>query len=117
MIVDYKIHCLNGIPEFVLLCSERNKELKLNLYDLNWNPIYEIQGKHKNNKEFPKPSKLKRMIEISRILSEDFKFVRVDLYQIGDKIYFGELTFTPDGGILSYFTDKFDLECGKLLRL
>lgn len=116
-ILDYKIHCINGQPEFILVCSERNRDLKLNLYDLEWNPIDEIIGKHKNNKEIPKPTMLKEMIEIAKKLAVDFAFVRVDLYQIRQKIYFGELTFTPDGGILSYFSPKFDLEMGKKLKL
>lgn len=116
-ILDYKIHCLNGVPTFILVCSERNRGLKLNLYDLNWNPIHEICGKHKNDKEIAKPAGLEEMIEISRILSPDFDFVRVDLYQIAGKIYFGELTFTPDGGVLSYYTEKFDTDMGKLLTV
>lgn len=57
------------------------------------------------------------MLEISKCLSKDFRFVRVDLYQIEEKVYFGELTFTPDGGMLSYFTGEFDKNMGQLLFL
>ena len=39
------------------------------------------------------------MIEFAESISERFPFVRVDLFVIEDKIYFGELTFTPAGGI------------------
>lgn len=116
-ILDYKIHCFNGRPEFVLVCSERKKGLKLNLYDLEWKPINEIVGRHKSEKELPRPSQLGWMIKIAEKLSEDFPFVRVDLYQIDKKVYFGELTFTPDGGILSYFSKKFDDEMGKKLKV
>ena len=116
-IVDYKIHCLNGKPLFILVCSERNKDLRLNLYDIHWKPIHEIIGKHLNDKEIPRPSLLKEMIDISKKLSSDFDFVRVDLYQIGQKIYFGELTFTPDGGVLSYFSPRFDKKMGEYLKL
>lgn len=116
-IIDYKIHCLNGEPRFVLVCTERNQGLKLNLYDLEWNPINEICGKHLNTRQIKKPKNLKQMIEISKSLSGDFDFVRVDLYQIGDKVYFGELTFTPDGGMLSYYTDRFDRDMGEQLKI
>lgn len=116
-IIDYKIHCFNGIPIFILTCSNRNEALRLNLYDLDWNPIHKIQGKYKNDNEIEKPSELEKMLSISRKLAEDFDFVRVDLYQIGKKIFFGELTFTPDGGMLSYFTKEFDLEMGERLKL
>jgi len=114
-IVDYKIHCINGKPEFVLVCSERSKGLKLNLYDLEWNPINELQGHYKNDKEVEKPSLLNEMIDIATVLSQDFDFVRVDLYQIQNCIYFGELTFTPNGGVISYFTEKFDTMLGEKL--
>ena len=114
-IVDYKIHCFNGKPMFILVCSDRKKDLKLNIYDLNWKPIHEIIGPHLNTKEISRPEKLDEMLEIADHLSEDFPFVRVDLYQIKGKIWFGELTFTPDGCILSYFSKKFDNEMGSLL--
>lgn len=116
-IVDYKIHCLNGEPRFVLVCSERNNGLKLNLYDLNWKRIEAICGKHYNDADIERPSRLNDMLEISRKLAEDFDFVRVDLYQIGEKIYFGELTFTPDGGMLSYYTKDFDYKMGQMLHI
>lgn len=116
-ILDYKIHCFNGKPKFILVCSERNKGLRLNLYDLNWSPINEICGKHKPNKQIEKPTCLNDMLQIAETLAGDFDFVRVDLYQINQKIYFGELTFTPDGGMLSYYTREFDREMGSQLSI
>ena len=100
-----------------MVCSEREKGLKLNLYDLSWKPIYEICGKHLNNKEIAKPATLSKMLDVAQILCQDFDFVRVDLYEIDGKVFFGELTFTPDGGMLSYYTPKFDLQIGKLLTI
>lgn len=118
-IIDYKFHCFHGKPEFVLVCSDRGDDgsLTLNLYDASWNPIYEIQGIHKTDKVIERPSKLNVMLAICERLSSDFDFVRVDLYQVEEEVYFSELTFTPDGGILSYYTDKFDTYAGGLLRL
>lgn len=116
-IIDYKIHCSNGIPQFILACSERARGVKLNLYDTNWNPIRELQGHHKNNKEIPRPKKLDEMLKISRDLARDFKFVRVDLYEISGKVYFGELTFTPATGVLPNMTDRFLENQGTLLNL
>ena len=116
-ILDYKIHCFNGKPVFILVCSERYKGLKLNVYDLEWQPMDVICGKYKNDKEIKKPTRLLEMLEISKCLSKDFRFVRVDLYQIEEKVYFCELTFTPDGGMLSYFTGEFDKNMGQLLFL
>jgi hypothetical protein len=116
-IVDYKFHCLNGEPRFVLTCSERDKGLKLNLYDLNWNPIPGIQGPMKNNKEISRPSQLGQMVKVAKTLCADFDFVRVDLYEINGLVRFGELTFSPAGGVLNYYNDDFNLSWGKALHI
>ena len=117
-IIDYKIHCINSEPLFVLVCSEREKGLKLNVYDLEWRPIQNaIQGKMKNSKEMERPSQLKEMIEISQKLSEEFIFTRVDLYEVNNKIFFGELTFSPATGVMPYYTDDFLLKYGKILDI
>ena len=60
---------------------------------------------------------LDEMIRIAKILSKDFKFVRVDLYELERKVYFGELTFSPAHCVFPYLSDKFDLEMGKLLQI
>ena len=57
------------------------------------------------------------MIEISSILSKDFPFVRVDLYNINGKIYIGEMTFTPSGGILKTNTQEFLDYFGTLIHI
>lgn len=46
------------------------------------------------------------MISIAERIAKEFVAVRVDLYNINDKTYIGELTFTPRGGMMSYFTNK-----------
>lgn len=116
-IVDYKFHCFNGSPGFVLTCSEREKSLKLNLYDLDWNPLPGLQGAMRNEKEIPRPSCLQEMVEVAHKLSEDFPFVRVDLYEDDGRILFGELTFTPACGVFPYFTDDFLRDWGARLHI
>ena len=48
------------------------------------------------------------MLKIATILSEKFNFIRVDLYYVDDKIYFGELSFYPSNGFVCYETDEMD---------
>lgn len=57
------------------------------------------------------------MIEIAKKLSADFKFVRVDLYDIDGKVYFGELTFTLTNGVFSHYTKNFLMRMGNKLSL
>lgn len=56
------------------------------------------------------------MIEIAEKLSEGFLVVRVDLYNVNDKIYFGELTFTSLVGRMDYYTPEFQLEVEKKIK-
>lgn len=69
---------------------------------------------HENDIElFKKPENLKEMIEISKKLSKDFDYVRVDLYDVNGKIYFGELTFTDGSGYDLLKPEKYDYEWRK----
>lgn len=95
MPMDYKIYCFNGIAKCILVCSERDTVLKLNMYDLSWNELPYIKEKYTNKKSISKPLNLKKMLRIAEDLSKPFPFVRVDLYNDNGKIIFGELTFTP----------------------
>ena len=116
-VVDYKFHCINGEPAFVLTCSNREDSLKLNLYDLDWNPISGLQGAMRNERKIERPKNLKEMLEVAKTLSSDFDFVRVDLYEADEKIFFGELTFSPACGVLEYFTDSFVAKWGEVLHV
>lgn len=94
---DYKIFCFNGKAKFLLACEGRDSEIKKVYYDMYWQKLE--CTKEKQGFEIIKPKNFDDMIKIAEKLAEDFKFVRVDLYNINGKIYFGELTFTPRGGI------------------
>lgn len=125
-LIDYKFHCLNGVPQFVLVCSERNvredarMQVTLDLFDMEWKPIYELKAdgaEVPGNGNIDKPHAFGEMIEIAKKLSEDFKFVRVDLYELDGKVYFGELTFSPACCVFPYFTEKFNEEMGEKLTI
>ncbi len=125
-LIDYKIHCLNGVPQFILVCSERKStngkamKVTLNLYDVNWHPIPGLIG-YKNeivgSGNIERPTNLKKMLEIAETLSSKFDFVRVDLYEINKKVYFGELTFSPACGVFPYFSEDFLKTMGRKLKI
>lgn len=125
-LVDYKIHCMNGIPQFILTISDRKTngdkamQVMRNLFDTEWNPItgfVESEYKKEGNEVTPRPKTLEGMLRMASILSADFKFVRVDLYEKDNKILFGELTFTPACGVFSHYTEEFITEMGKKLKI
>lgn len=115
--LDYKFYCYKGKVECILLCSNREKELKLDYYDTDWNYLNYAKKEFKSNEEHKKPKNLKQMIEIASKLSEEFEFVRVDLYNIDGKIYFGELTFSPACGLQYANTDEALNYLGSLIKI
>ena len=57
------------------------------------------------------------MLQVAERLAKPFECVRVDLYNINGKIYFGELTFTSQGGRMSYYTEEFQKLAGSMIHL
>ncbi len=112
-IEDYKIFCFGGIPKVIVYDCDRYIEHKRNIYDLDWNRIYVDSDCKQKNVDIPKPSNFAYMLEVASKLSEDFPFVRVDLYNIKGRIVFGELTFYPWSGYVEFTPDSFDFELGR----
>lgn len=115
---DIKIFCFNGIPKFCQV-DKHFQEHRMNFYDCDWNYLPQISNlayPSNPNIHDKKPEQLDEMIELAKILSNDFKFVRVDLYPNKNGIILGELTFIPGGGII-FYKDDGDLKIGKMLDL
>ena len=112
---DYKIHCFHGEPKVIGYYIERDIKMKRFFYDTNWN-VMEI-GKEKHENIIEKPVCLGEMLEISRALSRDFPYVRMDYYVSNNRPIFGEFTFTPAGGRAGFFTEEGDMLLGKMLNL
>ena len=110
---DYKFLCFNGKPEYIVFDVDRFTNHKRNIYDTQWNNLHIASDCPCSDIDYPKPDTLEKMLEIAKVLSEEFPAVRVDLYSIKGKIYFGELTFFPWSGYVQYTPDSFDFVLGK----
>jgi hypothetical protein len=87
------------------------------VYNLNWEKMPWRIRYPLSDLEIPKPECLEEMIRVARILSQGFDHVRVDLYDIGGRVYFGEMTFTSDDGRGKTVPDEADFLLGDLWRL
>lgn len=118
-LMDYKLFCFNGIPKIILVCSNRNGHFKnTNFYDTEWNLMPFTRENHENNRnEIKKPKTLNEMLEISKKVSKDIPFVRVDLYEINGRVYFGELTLYPSAGFEGFKPAKYDRILGEMIEL
>jgi hypothetical protein len=86
---DIKVHCIWGQPYFLLF----RKDQKLrNYFDIEWNPVMPLEF------TCEKPENFDEILDMCKMLSKPFEYVRIDLYMGTDGIYFGEFTFTPNAG-------------------
>lgn len=120
-LLDYKIYCCNGEPLYFQMIGDRNPQThdgRLAFYDTEWNLCDFNTGDYPDYEyKLDKPECINELLEIARILSKDFYYVRVDLYVIKDQIYFGEMTFTPGNGFLPWKPSDANISMGKKLFL
>lgn len=117
---DYKVYCFNGKAKYVMVCIGREKgHPKFYYYNRAWNLQMLSQDAKDSggNVNIAKPQNLDLLFQIAEKLSEPFEFVRCDFYILDDKIYFGELTFTPGGGMDTARLPEAQYHFGDLLHL
>lgn len=120
-ILTYKFYCFNGKPKILYVSSngengEKDKYVTYYHTDFTIAP-YKLHCHETNENGICKPKNYDMMLQYAEILSEDFPFVRVDLYDIEGKIYLSELTFFPTGGFMELEPAGTDYEWGQWLEL
>lgn len=117
---EHHVYCFNGEPFFINEIAPtyfKNEDpFRSRLYMLDWSPakfafFYDIK------REIPKPSTYDKLLEYSKVLSKDFSFVRVDFIEYEQKLYFGEMTFTPMSGFMKIIPNEYDLILGEKLKI
>jgi len=111
-LVDYKIWSFDGSPAYIWVCWNRTPHsCEVKTYDLDWNehPEFSIDTNHYrlSSVSIPRPKSLDKMLNAASRLSKGFPVVRVDLYEVDGKPYFGEMTFTPASGYNFFYTQEF----------
>lgn len=110
-LTDYKFFCFDGKPCYIYVVTDRNPGVsaKFGIYDMDFNKLpYHRADELRQPIPEHKPDNYDQMVEISKILSKGFPHMRVDLYNIKGKIYFGELTFYDGSGYFQFDPDEFD---------
>ncbi len=119
-LTDYKLMCFNGKVKCTLVCENRHGKdgLKITFYDRQWQvmPVERISHP-RNDKIIEKPANYEKMVELAEQLASGIPFLRVDFYEVQDKIYFGELTFYPASGFEGFNPPEWDRILGDWLVL
>lgn len=116
---DYKFHCFNGKAEVLLIATDRLKEstVAFDFFDMDFNPLPFTRGGRRSDKLPEKPALYDEMVRCAEILAEPFPFVRIDFYEVSGRIYLGEMTFYPGGGLLAFEPVEWDQKLGDLFKL
>ena len=113
--LDYRFWCFNGIPEVIQVDNHAHD---INpFYDTKWNQLDLHYREGASRPAIAKPMNFEQMISIASQLSAGFDFVRIDLYNIDGKIYFGEFTLTPTAGELKLRPESWDLKLGEKWKM
>lgn len=117
---DYKFFCFDGEVKALFIATDRQtegEETKFDFYDAEFNHLPFTNG-HPNASIRPeKPDTFEEMKDIARILSKGFPHIRIDLYDINGKVYFGEFTFSHWSGMVPFVPEKWDRVFGDWLHL
>ena len=116
-IADYKVMCFNGKPRLAYACTERDRELKVTFFDLQWNQLPVRRGFKNSEVPIVPPVTLDEMIRLASRLAEHFPFARIDFYEVGGRPYVGEITFGPGNGMKRFDPVEWDHRLGEYLCL
>lgn len=114
--IDYKIWCMNGNVIMFQVDTGSPGEHIITFFDKNWGAL-PFKKNYPIDKSAKCPNNKDEMIRVAEQLSKNFMFVRVDLYDINSRVYFGELTFHPEGGFGKFSPKEGDMELGEKLNI
>jgi hypothetical protein len=114
---DYKFFVFNGKCKMLFVATDRPFDTRFDFFDAEFNHLPFEQGHPLASKKINKPENFEKMVELAEKLGTGFPHVRVDLYNINGKIYFGELTFFHFSGNVPFKPAEWDKKIGDWLVL
>ncbi len=113
---DYKFFCFNGEVKLIQVDFDRSTDHHRNLYTEQWEYM-DASIKYPNNPNIiiPKPSKFDEMLWCVKKLAKGIPHVRIDLYYVNERIYFGEFTFYHGGGYELFLPEELGIKLGSFI--
>lgn len=119
-LTDYKFYCFNGDPKYLYVSNgmDNHETARLSFLTMNWEKAPFGRSDYLEFEVLPpKPAKFDEMVKIAKSLSSGHPFLRVDLYEINNKVYFSELTFSPCGGFMPFVPEEWDAKLGEMVNI
>ena len=120
-LIDYKFYCFHGVPMYCQVIANRWTGETIDFFDMGWNH-QEFTGlalpyKPFSTQPITQPVTLDEMKTIATRLSAGIVFLRVDMYEINGRVYFGEITFYPSAGLGEFYPAKWNRILGDMIHL
>ena len=115
-LADYKIFCFSARARLIQVDLNRFTHHSRSFYDRDWQRLPFEFAYPAGTEEIPAPSGLGEMVTLAERLAGEIPFIRVDFYQVGEKIYIGEMCFYPDNGFYRFQPDEWDQKIGDMLN-
>lgn len=115
-LTDYKFHVFDGVPRFVEVNRGRFSQTPtLAFYDPDGRllPLRDTRWPHPGDDSAELPFKWAEMVRLAIELAAGWDHIRVDLYSVGDDIWFGEYCPYPCGGVATYRPSGSDRRIGE----
>lgn len=119
-LTDYKFFCFDGQVKALFVATDRqrkNAETKFDFFDVNFSHLPIVQGHPNADRQIECPPTFEKMKELASELSRGFPELRVDFYNVGNQIYFGELTLFHFSGFVPFVPSQWDLKFGEWINL
>jgi hypothetical protein len=114
---DYKLFVFGGSVEYIQADLNRFDRHKQLLYSPAWKKLDVRYIGDDISGEVERPPHLREMIEAAEILGRDWDFIRADFYDTAGRLYFGEITLTPNEGCVRFRPQEFDDYLGSLWKV
>ncbi len=119
---DYKFYCFEGKAIYCQIITNRSTDETIDFYDREWNhqPFIGLRPTaHHAPTTHHAPKNYKLMLSIADKLASKIAapFVRIDLYNISGKPYFGEITFFPFSGVGQFTPQEWNSKLGEMIHL
>lgn len=118
-LIDYKIYCFDGVPKMLMVATDRftGGQTHFDYFDDDYNWLDLEWDNPRSDTPPPKPTQFDEMMEIAKKLSIGIPQVRIDLYEIKNVVYFGEMTFFDGSGLQKITPASWDYTLGSWIKL
>ncbi len=114
---DFKFFCFGGVPKIMYVSRDKAEQPTTDFFDMSFNHL-DMRMRDPNSSVLPPcPKNFELMQKLAQRLSTNFPHVRVDFYEIGDQVYFGEMTFYHNSGLSHVYPSKWEQELGEWIKL